>query len=121
MYMWHSYFILIGDGRNNSVVLSEHSYDRKRKSSFTECSQTNCKKLKTENDDDSSQAIVHNKNVFQEHLKENGYQYQYNCTTTDHTDLEHCLSAFTDLDVLDEDNKFICKHCTERKQRKRFL
>ena len=35
-----------------------------------------------------------------------------------HTDLERCLLTFTDLDVLDEDNKFICKSCTERKHRK---
>ena len=27
--------------------------------------------------------------------------------------LEHCLKLFTSLDVLDEDNKFICDHCTD--------
>ena len=30
--------------------------------------------------------------------------------------LEHCLKLFTSLDVLDEDNKFICDRCTEKKQ-----
>ena len=99
------------------MVVPEHS--RKRKARFTEDGQP--KKQKTQNDDDSSQAIVHDKNVFQKHLKENGYKYQYSHTAIDHTDLEHCLSTFTDLDVLDADNKFICKHCTERKQRKCFL
>lgn len=28
-------------------------------------------------------------------------------------DLEQCLAEHTSLDVLDEDNKFICKNCTE--------
>ena len=28
-------------------------------------------------------------------------------------DLEQCLAEYTSLDVLDEDNKFICKKCTE--------
>ena len=27
--------------------------------------------------------------------------------------LENCLQLFTSLDILDEDNKFICDHCTE--------
>lgn len=30
--------------------------------------------------------------------------------------LENCLKLFTSLDVLDEDNKFICDHCTKKKQ-----
>lgn len=30
--------------------------------------------------------------------------------------LEHCLKLFTSLDVLDEDNKFICDHCTKKNQ-----
>ena len=29
-------------------------------------------------------------------------------------DLEHCLTLYTALDVLDEDNKFICDPCTDR-------
>jgi len=28
--------------------------------------------------------------------------------------LEHCLSLYTALDVLDEDNKFICDPCTDK-------
>jgi len=28
------------------------------------------------------------------------------------TDLENCLADFTNLDVLDEDNKFICQNCS---------
>ena len=27
--------------------------------------------------------------------------------------LENCLKLFTSLDILDEDNKFICDHCTD--------
>ena len=32
-------------------------------------------------------------------------------------DLEQCLTEYTALDVLDEDNKFICKHCTEDREK----
>ena len=31
--------------------------------------------------------------------------------------LEHCLKLFTALDILDEDNKFICDQCTEEKKK----
>jgi len=31
------------------------------------------------------------------------------------TQLEQCLADFTDLDVLDEDNKFICEQCSSGK------
>ena len=30
--------------------------------------------------------------------------------------LENCLKLFTSLDILDEDNKFICDHCTNEKK-----
>lgn len=74
--------------------------------------------------DDPSQAVAHDSSVFQEHLKKSGYKHLYRHSTQLNavqnflTDLEHCLFTFTDLDVLDEDNKFICKSCTERKHRK---
>ena len=32
--------------------------------------------------------------------------------------LEHCLKLFTSLDVLDEDNKFICDNCTDALKKK---
>ena len=39
-----------------------------------------------------------------------------------HKPLQHgiqlSLDEFTDLDELDKDNQFICKRCTEEKQRK---
>ena len=78
----------------------------------------------TTHNDDSTQAVAHDSNVFQEHLKKSGYKHLYrhsaqmNTAQNFHTDLEHCLLTFTDLDVLDEDNKFICKFCTDRKHRK---
>ena len=71
--------------------------------------------------------LTHDINIFQEYLKKNDCKHLYrNATQKDtvqkfHTDLEHCLLTFTDLDVLDEDNKFICKSCTERKHRKCLL
>lgn len=30
--------------------------------------------------------------------------------------LENCLKLFTSLDILDEDNKFICDHCTNERK-----
>ena len=33
--------------------------------------------------------------------------------------LEHCLKLFTSLDVLDEDNKFICDYCTDELKKKK--
>ena len=32
--------------------------------------------------------------------------------------LENCLKLFTSLDVLDEDNKFICDNCTDMLRKK---
>ena len=78
----------------------------------------------TTHDDDPPQEVAHDSNAFQEYLRKNGYKHLYrhaaqlNTVQNFHTDLEHCLLTFTDLDVLDEDNKFICKSCTERKHRK---
>ena len=124
-------FILTGDCLKNSRVASILG---KSKSSSTEDLPTT-KKQKTLNitlnfpsntscGDEPSQTIVHDKNTFQEHLRMNGYQHQYShsiqmpTVQQYSTDLEHCLSVFTDLDVLDEDNKFICKPCSEKQQRK---
>lgn len=47
------------------------------------------------------------------HLEENNYYYAY-ATAHDRkfeTELEQSLSEFTGLDILDEDNKFICRNC----------
>ena len=42
-----------------------------------------------------------------------------------HKPLQHgiqlSLDEFTDLDELDKDNQFICKRCTEEKQRKSMI
>ena len=52
------------------------------------------------------------------YLKENKYHYAHvtsdDITSDDtelNTELEQCLSEFTDLDILDEDNKFSCHIC----------
>ena len=125
------YFILTGDSLKSSGVAS---IPRKSKSSSIE-DLTTTKKQKmlniplnfpssTSYGDEPSQTIVSDKNEFQEHLRMNGYQHQYSHSVQMFTvqqystDLEYCLSAFTDLDVLDEDNKFICKSCSEKQQRK---
>ena len=60
--------------------------------------------------------IVTKKNYFQQYLIEKGLNHQPNGVQVKATDLQFCLSMYTDLDVLDEDNKFICKACTAQKQ-----
>ena len=61
--------------------------------------------------------ITHNKNEFQEYLIKKGLNYQPKGKQVETTDLQFCLSMYTDLDVLDENNMFICQACTKQKQR----
>jgi len=63
--------------------------------------------------------MVNDKNVLQNHLERNGFKC-LNKTSQNKftTDLEHSLLMYTDLDVLDEDNKFICQMCTETNKSK---
>ena len=60
--------------------------------------------------------ITHDKDHFQEYLSKEGLHHQLRSKRTQHdmSDLELCLSLFTDLDVLDENNKFVCKACTAK-------
>ena len=60
--------------------------------------------------------ITHTKDKFQEYLIKKGLNYQPKGKWVETTDLQFCLSMYTDLDVLDEDNKFICQACTKQKQ-----
>lgn len=59
--------------------------------------------------------------LLQKHLKEHG---MYTCLETDaelspsSDSLENCLKLFTSLDILDEDNKFICDKCTDELRKK---
>lgn len=77
-----------------------------------------CKNRDKESLEKSNYLITHKKSYFQEYLIEKGLNYQSKLVTewTETSDLEFCLSMYTDLDVLDEDNKFICQACTEKKQ-----
>ena len=77
-----------------------------------------CKDRDKESLEKSNYCITHKKSYFQEYLTEKGLNYQSKLVTkwTETSDLEFCLSMYTDLDVLDEDNKFICQACTEKKQ-----
>ena len=58
--------------------------------------------------------ITHDKDHFQEYLSKEGLHHQLKSKRIQHdmSDLQLCLSLFTDLDVLDENNKFVCKACT---------
>ena len=60
--------------------------------------------------------VTNYKNHFQEYLLKKGLNYQPMGGHNETNDLQRCLSSYTDLDVLDQDNKFICKACTEKKQ-----
>lgn len=59
--------------------------------------------------------ITHDKDHFQEYLSKEGLNHQLRSKTKqdDMSDLQFCLSLFTDLDVLDENNKFVCRTCTQ--------
>ena len=60
--------------------------------------------------------ITHNKNEFQEYLIKKGLNYQRKGKWVETSDLQFCLSMYTGLDVLDENNMFICQACTKQKQ-----
>ena len=62
--------------------------------------------------------ITHNKDYFQECLIEKrlNYQFKPKMKQVETSDLQFSLSMYTDLDVLDEDNKFICEACTVQNQ-----
>lgn len=59
--------------------------------------------------------------LLQEHLKKRDNMFtrlDINISPPSNGSLEKCLELFTSLDVLDEDNKFICDHCTDELRNK---
>ena len=70
--------------------------------------------------DPSAVKITHDRYAFQHYLKRKGFRYQASQTKVSQNrfSLENCLAMHTNIDVLDEKNKFICQHCTEEKQSK---
>ena len=59
--------------------------------------------------------VVKSQQKFNAHLQERKLSYCSYSDTKDlklETALEHCLLAFTSIDTLDEDNKFICQACS---------
>jgi len=68
-----------------------------------------------------SKDIIYTKSAFQKYLKKHNHHHQTigaEDGPTMNLSLENCLSMHTDLDVLDENNKFICQRCSEEKQSK---
>lgn len=59
-----------------------------------------------------------NEKQLQLHLKQNGFLYRVIRRNVD-TDLEAGLQAYFELDVLDDNNKFICDTCTAERMEKR--
>ena len=80
--------------------------------------ETQCKDRDKESLEKSSYHITHEKSYFQKYLIDKGlnYQWQFDTKRAETSGLELCLSMYTDSDVLDENNKFICKACTDKKQ-----
>ena len=60
-----------------------------------------------------TKAVVKSRKKLNLYLKNENYQYAstLTCATQINTGLEKSLSEFTDLDILDEENKFICHNC----------
>ena len=71
-----------------------------------------------ENYEQHKYLITHNKDYFQECLIEKrlNYQFKPEMKQAETSDVQFSLSLYTDLDVLDEDNKFICEACTVQNQ-----
>ena len=70
--------------------------------------------------DCNTSLITEDKDAFQQHLIKNGLNHLAkvnNINGMDHG-LQLSLLLHTDLDVLDENNKFICQKCSTKKQRK---
>ena len=74
------------------------------------------KQQKAQADKLEKHLITHNKDKFQEYSVKKGQNYQPKGKQVETSDLQFCLSMYTDLDVLDEDNKFICQACTKQNQ-----
>ena len=63
-------------------------------------------------------SVAKDKDAFQQYLVQKGLNYltEANKKLIAHYDLQHSLFEHTDFDVLDEENKFICRSC-EKNQR----
>ena len=63
--------------------------------------------------------VTKDREAFQQYLvqKQLNHLTKGNSKQATKKDLQLCLFMHTDLDVLDENNKFICQKCTSRKQR----
>ena len=62
---------------------------------------------------DGVKEIVKFKKELNTYLKEHNYHHAHSTSldTESITGLEQSLSDFTDLDILDENNKFACRNC----------
>ena len=79
-----------------------------------------CKDALKENQSDCNTSLItEDKDAFQQYLIKNGLNHLAKVKNTHGMDHGLQLSLFlhTDLDVLDEKNKFICQKCSQKKQR----
>jgi len=96
------------------------SYEKKHDKAVLQTLKDNTNDTTSIDHDFSAIKITHDRIAFQQYLKRKGFHYQASQTKVSHSkfSLESCLAMHTNLDVLDENNKFICQHCTEEKQSK---
>lgn len=66
----------------------------------------------------SQSEFTTNEQQLQVHLKQNNFPYRVMRRNVE-TDLEAGLQAYFELDVLDENNKFLCDKCTAERMEKR--
>ena len=92
------------------------TFDKSLDQQGTEASQKAKQEHQKAEEDKLKYLITHNKNEFQEYLIKKGLNYQRKGKQVETSDLQFCLSMYTDLDVLDENNMFICQACTKQKQ-----
>ena len=64
-----------------------------------------------------STSFAEDQSELRSYLKDNDFHYQYldKDYSADPLTIEQCLTNFTALDILDENNKFICDKCVSTK------
>ena len=67
----------------------------------------------------NSRSFTKDKDAFQQYLIQNGFNHltEANKKLIAHYDLQRSLFEHTDFDVLDKENKFICRSCCPKNQR----
>ena len=103
----------------SSVSLSRSTNNQSHNCNIQSASPTLSGQHEDKDKEELNYLITHDKDHFQEYLCEKGFDHQSKGehVKTGLYDLQLCLSLYTDLDVLDEDNKFICMACNAQNRK----